>query len=153
MCGLTGILSFTEQGQKKLSKVNEANCSIAKRGPDGGNFWRDESVALGHRRLSIIDTSDNASQPMTDPSGKYTIIFNGEIFNYKELREKYFPGKGDWHSQSDTEVLFHLFIKLKENCFPLLSGFFAFAIYDKINEELFLARDRFGKKPIHLLSG
>ena len=149
MCGITGILSFTEQGQKKLSKVTEANCRIASRGPDGGNFWRDDSVALGHRRLSIIDTSDNASQPMTDASGQYTIIFNGEIFNYKELKEKYFPDKSDWHSQSDTEVLLHLFIKLKENCLPLLSGFFAFAIYDKMNEELFIVRDRFGKKPIH----
>ena len=88
---------------------------------------------------------------MSDPSGRYTITFNGEIFNYQELREKYFPDKGDWHSQSDTEVLLHLFIKLKENCLPLLSGFFAFAIYDNQQQELFLARDRFGKKPINYI--
>ncbi len=149
MCGITGILSFTEQGREGLSKVREANNKIVSRGPDGGAFFINDPVALGHRRLSIIDTSDKASQPMSDPAGRYTIIFNGEIFNYKELREKYFPDKGDWHSQSDTEVLLHLFIKLKENCLPLLSGFFAFAIYDKMQEELFLARDRFGKKPIH----
>jgi asparagine synthase (glutamine-hydrolysing) len=104
---------------------------------------------LGHRRLSIIDTSENASQPMRDPSGRYTITFNGEIFNYQELREKYLPDKGDWHSQSDTEVLLHLFIKLREKCLPLLSGFFALAIYDSQEQMLFLARDRFGKKPIH----
>ncbi|HEV8506312.1 MAG TPA: asparagine synthase (glutamine-hydrolyzing) [Chitinophagaceae bacterium] len=149
MCGITGILSFSETGSRQLLKVEAANGKMLKRGPDGGNFSIQESAALGHRRLSIIDTSDNASQPMSDPSGRYTITFNGEIFNYQELREKYFPDKGDWHSHSDTEVLLHLFIKLKENCLSLLSGFFAFAIYDKQKQELFLARDRFGKKPIH----
>ena len=149
MCGITGILSFTEFGEKHLSRVEAANNKILKRGPDGGAFFMHAPVGLGHRRLSIIDTSENASQPMSDPSGRYTITFNGEIFNYQELREKYFPDKGDWQSHSDTEVLLHLFIKLKQNCLPLLSGFFAFAIYDHQQEELFLARDRFGKKPVH----
>jgi len=149
MCGITGILSFTETGETHLSNLADANNKMMRRGPDGGASFMHGTVGLGHRRLSIIDTSDNASQPMTDPSGRYTIIFNGEIFNYQKLREKYFPDKGDWHSQSDTEVLLHLFIKLKENCLPLLSGFFAFAIYDNQQQELFLARDRFGKKPIH----
>ena len=147
MCGITGILSFTEAGSRHLSKLEVANNKMRRRGPDGGAFFMHGPVGLGHRRLSIIDTSDNASQPMSDPSGRYTITFNGEIFNYQELREQYFPDKGDWHSQSDTEVLLHLFIKLKENCLPLLSGFFAFAIYDNQEQELFLARDRFGKKP------
>ena len=151
MCGITGILSFTEIGSKHLSKVEAANNKMLRRGPDGGAFSIHDSVGLGHRRLSIIDTSENASQPMSDPSGRYTITFNGEIFNYQELREKYFPDKGDWHSQSDTEVLLHLFIKLKENCLPLLSGFFAFAIYDNQQQELFLARDRFGKKPVNYI--
>jgi asparagine synthase (glutamine-hydrolysing) len=151
MCGITGILSFTESGGKHLSKLEAANNKMLKRGPDGGTFSLHDPVGLGHRRLSIIDTSDNASQPMSDPSGRYTITFNGEIFNYQELREKYFPDKGDWHSHSDTEVLLHLFIKLKENCLPLLSGFFAFAVYDNEQQELFLARDRFGKKPVHYI--
>src|SRR5215470_528927 len=153
MCGITGILSFTELGQKHLAKLEAANDKILRRGPDGGALSKVDSIGLGHRRLSIIDTSDNASQPMSDPSGRYTISFNGEIFNYQELREKYFPDKGDWHSHSDTEVLLHLFIKLKENCLPLLSGFFAFAVYDNQQQELFLARDRFGKKPIHYARG
>ena len=151
MCGITGILSFTEIGSKHLSKVEAANNKMLRRGPDGGAFSIHDSVGLGHRRLSIIDTSENASQPMSDPSGRYTITFNGEIFNYQELREKYFPDKGDWHSQPDTEALLHLFIKLKENCLPLLSGFFAFAIYDNQQQELFLARDRFGKKPVNYI--
>ncbi len=149
MCGITGILSFTEQGKQRISRVRNANDKMLRRGPDGGAFFIRDSVALGHRRLSIIDTSNNGAQPMVDPSGRYVIIFNGEIFNYLELREKYFPDKGDWKSHSDTEVLLHLFIKLQERCLTLLSGFFAFAIYDNEKEELFLARDRFGKKPVH----
>ncbi len=149
MCGITGIISFTEQGVNQISKVKDASDKISLRGPDGGRCFINNSLGFGHRRLSIIDTSENGSQPMIDPSGRYTIIFNGEIFNYQELRERHFPDKGDWNSHSDTEVLLHLFIKLKESCLPLLSGFFAFAIYDKQQDELFLARDRFGKKPIH----
>ena len=85
---------------------------------------------------------------MTDPQGRFTIIFNGEIFNFKELKEKYFADKHDWHSQSDTEVLLELFIRKGKDCLPLLSGFFAFAIYDAQENELFIARDRFGKKPL-----
>jgi asparagine synthase (glutamine-hydrolysing) len=149
MCGITGILSFTDTGQRHVSKLEAANNKMLRRGPDGGTCSIINPAGLGHRRLSIIDTSDNASQPMSDPSGRYTISFNGEIFNYQELREKYFPDKGDWCSHSDTEVLLHLFIRLKENCLPLLSGFFAFAIYDNQKQELFIARDRFGKKPVH----
>src|SRR5438477_828355 len=149
MCGITGIMAFNDQGKERLSKVKDSTNKIFRRGPDGNGFFIDACVALGHRRLSIIDITERGSQPMWDPSGRFAIIFNGEIFNYNELRERYFPDKGDWNSQSDTEVLLHLFMKLKENCFPLLSGFFALAIYDKQTEELFLARDRFGKKPIH----
>jgi len=149
MCGITGILGFSEYGNQRLLKVTDANDKIASRGPDLGAYYRNDSVALGHRRLSIIDTSEKGAQPMHDPSGRYTIIFNGEIFNYSELREKYFPDKDDWNSHSDTEILLHLFIRLKEQCLPLLSGFFALAVYDKQLKELFLARDRFGKKPIH----
>jgi asparagine synthase (glutamine-hydrolysing) len=152
MCGITGIISFRESENQRLSKVKDSNDKISLRGPDGNGYYVNNCVALGHRRLSIIDVSVNGSQPMTDPSGQYTIIFNGEIFNYQELREKYFPDKGDWRSQSDTEVLLHLFIKLREDCLPLLSGFFAFAIYDEQHEELFIARDRFGKKPVYYYS-
>jgi asparagine synthase (glutamine-hydrolysing) len=149
MCGITGIISFTEQGSKLLSKVNLSADKIFRRGPDGSGFYSDKVAALGHRRLSIIDVSDNASQPMIDESGRFVLIFNGEIFNYQELRETYFPDKDNWKSQSDSEVLLHLFIKLKEKCLPLLHGFFAFAIYDNLEKRLFIARDRFGKKPVH----
>ena len=148
MCGITGIMAFNEKGKMNFSKVKDSCDKISSRGPDGEGFYTHVNVTLGHRRLSIIDTSQNASQPMSDPSGRYTIIYNGEIFNFMKLKETHFPGKVDWHSHSDTEVLLHLFIKLKENCLPLLSGFFALAIHDKITDELFIARDRYGKKPV-----
>ena len=148
MCGITGILAFNEKGRASLEKITDSCISLAKRGPDGGGIYQKENIALGHRRLSIIDTSNNAAQPMTDPSGRYTIIFNGEVFNYRELREEFFPDKGDWHSGSDTEVLLHLFIKMGPGCLQHLAGFFALAIYDLQQQELFVARDRFGKKPL-----
>ena len=147
MCGITGIIAFNK-GKELLTKAKSANETLKLRGPDGGSVFFKKTCALGHRRLSIIDTSDNATQPMSDPSGRYTIIFNGEIFNYKELKEKYFADKQDWRSQSDTEVLLQLFILKGKDCLSLLSGFFALAIYDTHTNELFLARDRFGKKPL-----
>lgn len=149
MCGITGAFIFSEKQHGLLSKVNHSNDLLRKRGPDGGNVFMGRHCALGHRRLSIIDTSDRASQPMTDESGRYTIIFNGEIFNYRELRETCFPGRQNWKSESDTEVLLELFKSHGKNCLPLLSGFFAFAIYDAQENSLFIARDRFGKKPLH----
>lgn len=149
MCGITGIISFSPAGKDRLSKVKVSADTLFHRGPDGGNYFMDDVCALGHRRLSIIDTSSNGAQPMKDPSGRYVLIFNGEIFNYKQLKQQYFPDKKDWQSQSDTEVLLHLYILLKEQCLPLLGGFFALAIYDMQEKELFLARDRYGKKPVY----
>ena len=149
MCGITGIFSLSSKTTDRLSKIKVSCDTLLHRGPDGGDFFTDGNAALGHRRLSIIDTSANGNQPMKDATGRFVIIFNGELFNYQELKEKYFPEKTDWHSQSDTEVLLYLFIKMKEQCLPLLYGFFAFAIYDTAEKKLFLARDRFGKKPIY----
>jgi asparagine synthase (glutamine-hydrolysing) len=148
MCGITGILAFTDKGAGRLQKTVAATAALQRRGPDGGGVCETPRAWLGHRRLSIIDTSDNGAQPMTDPTGRYSIIFNGEIFNYRALKQQYFPGKDDWQSASDTELLLHLYIQQREACLPLLSGFFAFAIYDHVEETLFLARDRFGKKPL-----
>ena len=142
MCGITGITSFSPAGKVRLSKVKVSADTLFHRGPDGGNYLMDDVTALGHRRLSIIDTSSNGNQPMKDPTGRYVLIFNGEIFNYKQLKQQYFADKHDWQSQSDTEVLLHLYIKFKEQCLSLLGGFFALAIYDIQERELFLARDR-----------
>jgi len=149
MCGITGIFAFNENGKRHLQKINAATRTLTKRGPDGEGFFLHKNIALGHRRLSIIDTSTAAAQPFTDQSERYTIIFNGEIFNYKQLRNQ-LEAKGiQFKSQSDTEVLLQLFIVYKEKCLEQLDGEFAFAIYDKSTDELFLARDRFGIKPLY----
>lgn len=149
MCGITGIIAFNEGGAKHLSKISDATYSLYRRGPDGEGLYFDKNCALGHRRLSIIDTSNAAAQPFTDNTNRYTIVFNGEIFNYKELRKDLEQKGISFRSKSDTEVLLHLFILEKEDCLSKLDGEFAFAVYDKEKGSLFLARDRFGIKPLY----
>lgn len=149
MCGITGILAFNSNGKKFLNKIHAATNSLINRGPDGEGTYIHHQLALGHRRLSIIDISDAAQQPFTDAEGRYTIIFNGEIFNYRLLR-KLLEQKGvQFRSHSDTEVLLYLYIADKEKCLDQLDGEFAFAVYDRQTEQLFIARDRFGIKPIY----
>ncbi|MCE3278791.1 MAG: asparagine synthase [Bacteroidetes bacterium] len=143
------MLAFNDEGKKYLKHINTATACLKKRGPDGDGIFIHNNAALGHRRLSIIDTSDLASQPFTDLSGRYTIVFNGEVFNYKELRKELIAKGISFRSQSDTEVLLYLFIADKEKCLSKLDGEFAFAIYDNQKEELFIARDRFGIKPLY----
>ncbi len=152
MCGITGIMAFTDNGLKHLSYLDNATQALVKRGPDGEGTFIKAQVALGHKRLSIIDTSANASQPFTDSSGRYTIVFNGEIFNYKQLKENLELKGFAFKSNSDTEVLLYLYIQKKEKCLQELDGEFAFAIYDDLENTLFLARDRYGIKPLYYLS-
>jgi asparagine synthase (glutamine-hydrolysing) len=148
MCGITGIYAFNLIGKLHKVNVTAATMAIEKRGPDCQDIHLEEWVALGHRRLSIIDTRAIANQPLWDESKRYCIIFNGEIFNYKELR-KYLESKGTtFFSDSDTEVLLKLWILEKEKALEKLNGFFSFCIYDQQEQELFLARDRFGIKPL-----
>ena len=149
MCGITGIFAFNEKGKHYLKKINSATNSLQKRGPDNEGISKHNNIALGHRRLSIIDTSDAASQPLTDSSGRFTICFNGEIFNYKQLRSQLTSSGVKFKSESDTEVLLYMYVKHKEKCLEQLDGEFAFAIYDKETESVFLARDRFGIKPLY----
>jgi asparagine synthase (glutamine-hydrolysing) len=149
MCGITGIIAFSENGKQHLHKISDATYSLIKRGPDGEGLYFHNNAALGHRRLSIIDTTNAAAQPFTDASGRYTIVFNGEIFNYKELRAALEKKGVQFRSQSDTEVLLQLYISEKEKCLQQLDGEFAFAIYDTTTEELFACRDRFGIKPLY----
>lgn len=152
MCGITGLFIFNDSEKQRLKSVTRSNDTLNKRGPDSGHEFTDSDIALGHRRLSIIDTSSAADQPMWDATGRYAIIFNGEIFNFKELFKKYlyptWAKMGRAESHSDTEVLLYLLIAQGPNCLNELSGFFAFAFYDKEEKELLLARDRFGKKPL-----
>jgi asparagine synthase (glutamine-hydrolysing) len=148
MCGITGIYAFNEIGRFFTINLFAATDALANRGPDSNGSFTDHFVGLGHRRLSIIDTSSDGRQPMTDESGRYTIVFNGEIFNFQELKEKLVQQGIVFRSTSDTEVLLHLYIREGENCLHQLNGFFAFAIYDKETEGLFIARDRMGIKPL-----
>ena len=119
-----------------------------KRGPDDYGIINIEVkeglLKLGHRRLSIIDLTDGAHQPMVSEDKRYHIIFNGEIYNYKELREKLISRGYQFKSESDTEVLLHAWIEWKEECLHFLDGMFAFSIYDSLKNKLFCVRDAFG---------
>jgi asparagine synthase (glutamine-hydrolysing) len=148
VCGISGIVAFTEKGKAKLPLITEATECLRMRGPDKQGIFTDNKIALGHRRLSIIDTSDAGSQPMQDESGRYTIIFNGEFFNYKEHRRRLLSQGISFRSESDTEVLLHLYMLEKETCLQHVNGFFALAIYDKAEQTVFIARDRMGLKPL-----
>ncbi len=148
MCGITGIQIFSEKCRNQLERVKDATVLLKQRGPDDEGIFTQDNTALGHRRLSIIDTSKAGGQPFTDPSGRYTLVLNGEFFNYREHR-KYLEAKGvSFRSESDTEVLLQLWIREKELCFSKINGFFAFAVYDSEEKSLFLARDRYGVKPL-----
>jgi asparagine synthase (glutamine-hydrolysing) len=149
MCGIAGAVSFSEKGRRSLEELDAAISCLNKRGPDSRGIYRDGNVALGQTRLAIIDLSPGGSQPMTDASGRYTIIFNGEFFNYKDHKDFVISKGYNLKSTSDTEVLLHLYIIEGEKCLQRINGFFALAIYDKQKQTLFLARDRAGVKPFY----
>jgi len=131
-----------------MINTGKATDKLSLRGPDSRGSFVDDFVALGHRRLSIIDTSSNGRQPFHDPTERYVMVFNGEIFNYKDLKKELLDKGITFTSDSDTEVLLHLYILEGEKCLNKLVGFFAFSIYDKQEKSLFIARDRFGVKPL-----
>ncbi len=146
MCGFCG---FTGDVSDKTTTINEMMEKIVHRGPDSSGHHVDEHIALGFRRLSFIDLSEGGEQPMFNEDKSIAIVFNGEIYNYKTLREELL-GKGHiFHSSSDTEVLLHLYEECGKEMFSKLRGMFAFLIYDKNKGELFAARDFFGIKPFY----
>ncbi|QHL89044.1 asparagine synthase (glutamine-hydrolyzing) [Nibribacter ruber] len=147
MCGIAGIVSVNKSNVSKglLKSMTDA---IAHRGPDGEGHWISENqfVGLGHRRLAILDLSDEGSQPMHLGS-RYTIVFNGEIYNYLEIKESLLSKGYNFISNTDTEVLLTLYHEKKEACLNALDGMFSFAIFDSLENTIFCARDRFGEKP------
>ncbi len=148
MCGITGIYAFNEIGRWSMVNLRAANDALAHRGPDAAQLFDQGRCGLGHRRLAIIDLTPDGNQPMTDASGRYTIVFNGEIYNYQQLRGDLLAKGVVFQSASDTEVLLYLYIHYGELALDRLHGFFAFAVYDAQAESLFIARDRLGIKPL-----
>jgi len=148
MCGIVGIIALTEEGKNQIQYLPKATSCLASRGPNNSGTYYNNNVGLGHTRLSIIDISDAAAQPMHDSTGRYTIIYNGEIYNFKELRNDLIRKGTKFKSLSDTEVVLQMYIREGHDCLKYLNGFFAFAIYDKLEEALFVARDRIGIKPL-----
>ncbi|MBM3204526.1 asparagine synthase (glutamine-hydrolyzing) [Candidatus Uhrbacteria bacterium] len=146
MCGIAGELRFDQQPvqEDRLSMMGNA---LAHRGPDGGGVWLDGSVGFVHRRLAIVDLSPAGTQPMKSADGSLILTFNGEIYNYQELRQELEMQGQTFRSGSDTEILLALYQRFGEQMLAKLRGMFAFAMWDAPRKRLFFARDRLGKKP------
>ncbi len=149
MCGIAGIIQ-TSPSSHSIADLQRMTDALAHRGPDGEGHWVNDSntVLLGHRRLSIIDLSAAGAQPM-HYCDRYTIIHNGEIYNYLELRDQLQKKGYSFRSQTDTEVIVAAYDYWKEESLQFFDGMFAFAIWDEKEKELFAARDRFGEKPFY----
>ena len=146
MCGIAGIINFKNE-TVDASLIQQMTDAMAHRGPDADSFYVGDKVAFGHRRLSIIDLSTEANQPFWDNSKRYVIVFNGEIYNYNEVKKRI--NDYEFHTTSDTEVLIAAYIKWGADCIQYLRGMFAFAIWDMQEKDIFIARDRMGVKPLY----
>jgi asparagine synthase (glutamine-hydrolysing) len=148
MCGICGELRF-DGAPTDLGAIQRMMDQIRRRGPDHGGSWSDGSLGLGHRRLSIIDLSIRANQPMLDPDLGLALVFNGAIYNYRELRQELAARGYRFFSTGDTEVILKAWHAWGEGCVERLHGMFAFGLWDMNRRVLFLARDRFGVKPLY----
>jgi len=148
MCGITGVFNLNGE-QVSPVVLRRMTDAIAHRGPDGEGFFIDSFVGLGHRRLAIIDLTSAGHQPMMTPDETYVITYNGEIYNFQELRCELEACGHQFRSRSDTEVLLHAYAEWGEKVLGRLNGMFAFVIWDRRRQELFMARDRYGIKPLY----
>lgn len=148
MCGIAGIISKAELDEKDINHLKKSIQSLEKRGPDAEGILNFGEVAFGHRRLSIIDTNEAANQPLTDSTNRFTIVFNGEIYNYQEIKDELLKEGYKFKTESDTEVVLNAYIRYGTSFLNKLNGFFAIAIHDKEEKTSLLARDRFGIKPL-----
>lgn len=149
MCGIAGIIS--KNGRNYQEEIKKMTDSMIHRGPDSSHYEIYENATLGHRRLSIIDLSDNGKQPMFSNTKNECIVLNGEIYGYQDIKKQYpeYP----YHGSSDTEVILAMYQKKQENLIHDLPGMFAFAIWDNQKQQLYCARDRFGEKPFYYAIG
>jgi asparagine synthase (glutamine-hydrolysing) len=151
MCGIAGILNTNPEHQNLETIILLMQTALQHRGPDDAGIYvsRDKQAALAHTRLSILDLSAAGHQPMSSHDGRYSITFNGEIYNFQQLRKELISQGEKFHSQTDTEVIIKLYQKLGRNCVHHLRGMFAFAIWDDLEKTCFLARDPLGIKPLY----
>jgi asparagine synthase (glutamine-hydrolysing) len=148
MCGITGYFSFSNAFTE--SELHAMTDCLSHRGPDASGYFTDETCALGHRRLSIIDLSDNANQPMYSENEQFVMVYNGEVYNYREIAvELKLRFKTNFRTSSDSEVILEAYAHYGVDFLSKLNGMFAIAIYDKIKKELFVCRDRLGIKPFY----
>lgn len=147
MCGISGIIN-KNRSQVAHDEIRTINDLIAHRGPDGQGFYSSKNIALGHRRLAILDVSSAGQQPMTYRD-RYVITFNGEIYNYVELKEQLCQAGYTFASKTDTEIILAAYDKWGAECVTKFNGMWAFALFDKETQELFCSRDRFGIKPYY----
>lgn len=150
MCGIAGLISADVNASVLLKRGIE---SLIHRGPDGGDTFHFNNVHLGHRRLKIIDLSEAGKQPFYSKDGRYVLVFNGEIFNYKELKQTLENENVYFNTETDTEVLLELLIRFGLETLDRLNGFWAFSFYDKETQKMVLCRDRLGVKPLFFSSG
>lgn len=148
MCGICGIVNFNNKPVDE-SSIRKMMSEIKHRGPDDNGVYIKDNIGFGFNRLSILDLSVSGHQPMFDESGRYVIIFNGEIYNYLEIKEELLKKGYKFKSNGDSEVLLYSYIEWGKDCLNKFNGMFAFAIWDTVEKEMFIARDRFGVKPFY----
>ena len=147
MCGIAGIAGASSHEARTI--ITYMTSALAHRGPDDAGTFVDETVALGHRRLSVLDLSPNGHQPMWSDDERYGIVHNGEVYNFRSLRAQLEDRGHTFHSTGDTEVILKAFVEWGADCVHRFNGMFAFALYDRLERRLFLARDRLGIKPLY----
>lgn len=160
MCGINGFISDQYSGEQRETIVRKMNSRLAHRGPDNDGIWSEHQLSFGHRRLSIIDLSAESNQPFFSGDGRYAVVYNGELYNYKELKlelQRNAQGSSSlpyfFKTASDTEVVLAAFIRWGAKCLDYFNGMYAFAIYDRQEKKLFIARDRIGVKPLYYYYG
>ena len=148
MCGIAGII--TQKKEANIKKSIDLMLNLLKhRGPDGHGSWinKQQNIAIGNTRLAIQDPTKRGNQPMSSRDGRYVIVFNGEIYNFRNIKKSL--SNFNFKTNTDTEVLLYAYIKFGTRCLNKLEGFFSFVIWDNLKDELFCARDRFGIKPFY----